>query len=55
MAARLDKIGLLAPPGTPFLATATKSVRMEVVSKLGMQGCAYVYESPDTQQNQYIL
>ena len=28
-------------------ATATRSIRKEVVSKLGMQGCAYVYESPD--------
>ena len=38
------------PPGVPYLActaTATKSVRLEVVSKLDMQGCEFVSTSPD--------
>lgn len=47
---RLDELRSLAPRGTPFLActaTATKTVRTEVIRKLGMDECVCVSASPD--------
>lgn len=47
---RLHEIRALIPPGISYLActaTATKSVRQEVVASLDMGGCEFVSTSPD--------
>ena len=47
---RLHEIRALVPPNTPYMActaTATKSVKQEVIDNLEMKGCEFVYTSPD--------
>ena len=47
---RLHEIRALVPQGTPFLActaTATRSIREEVLKSLEMVGCTFIHTSPD--------
>ena len=47
---RLHELRALVPPGTPMLAAtaiATKEVSRDVISRLNMEGCGYVFVSPD--------
>ena len=47
---RLHELRTLLPSGVPYLActaTATRSVRQEVISSLDMVGCEFVSTSPD--------
>ena len=47
---RLHEIRALVPPNTPYTActaTATKSVKQEVIGNLEMRECEFVYTSPD--------
>ena len=46
----MHEIRALVPHGTPYLActaTATKSVRDEVIKSLEMEDCEFIYTSPD--------
>ena len=52
---RLHELRALVPNGTPFIActaTATRSVKQEVISSLEMYDCKSVMTSPD-QSNIY--
>ena len=47
---RLHEIRALVPRGVPYLectATVTRSVRLEVIQCLDMDGCHFVFTSPD--------
>ena len=47
---RLHEMHALVPHGVPFLAataTATSTVRREVISLLDMKGCEFIFASPN--------
>ena len=55
---RLHQLRALTPQGTPFLActaTTTRSIREEVIRSLDMEGCEFVYTSPDRPNIRYAV
>ena len=47
---QLAEIRALVPPGTPYMActaTASRSVRIDIIEKLEMMGCVHISASPD--------
>ena len=52
----LEELRALIPERTPYLActaTATKSIRHEIIKKLEMTGCNFVCTSPDRENIYY--